>query len=402
MKLKPYPKYKDSGVQWIEEVPEGWEVKKIKFMDFVVMGQSPDSEDYNYENKGYPFLQGNAEFTELNPKPVVWCETIRKIAIEQDILLSVRAPIGAINIADRKYGIGRGLCAIRSKKSFYKFLFYQLLVREADLNSIGTGSTYSAISTEDVNNIILLFPPKSEQLQISQYLDSKTSQINQTIERDRQLIDLLKEKRSALIGNIILDEKIPRIRLQHIAKNILRPIPEGEKESYTPLGLYNWGRGIFHKSLTEEEELGDSKFFFVKEGDLIISGQFAWEGAVSIAGQTEEGCVVSHRFHIINGISHLINNEYLWALFTSDLGDFLLNQCSVGSAGRNRPLNINLLMKEKIPVPSLKVQEMIKKMVHQEKELKELIKKLNILFEEFKKSLIHHVVTGKVDVREAA
>ena len=96
-----------------------------------------------------------------------------------------------------------------------------------------------------------------------------------------------------------------------------------------------------------------------------------------------------------------INNEYLWALFTSDFGDFLLNQCSVGSAGRNRPLNINLLMKEKIPVPSLKVQERIKEIVQKEKEIKEKIKRLNILFEEYKKSLIHHVVTGKVDVRGA-
>src|SRR3989344_3631310 len=115
MKLKPYPKYKESGVQWIGEIPEVWEVHKIKFKETVIMGQSPDSEDYNYENRGHPFLQGNAEFTELNPNPIIWCEMCNKFSQKNDILLSVRAPVGALNISDKKYGIGRGLCAIRCK-----------------------------------------------------------------------------------------------------------------------------------------------------------------------------------------------------------------------------------------------------------------------------------------------
>src|SRR3989344_2700082 len=203
MKLKQYQKYKESNVEWLGKVPEEWEVRKLKFIDSVIMGQSPDSEDYNYECTGLPFLQGNAEFTDLNPKPVVWCEKVRKIAIENDILISVRAPIGAINIADRTYGIGRGLCAIRCKKSEYKFMFYQLLVRGQDLNSIGTGSTYTAISTDDVNNILLLLPKKTEQTQIVAYLDKATSKIDEAVKKIEIRIELLEEYKKSLIHNVV-------------------------------------------------------------------------------------------------------------------------------------------------------------------------------------------------------
>jgi len=104
--MKPYLKYKDSGIEWIGEIPEQWEVTKLKYSDKVIMGQPPNSDDYNDTNKGLPFLQGNADFKTLFPKPKVWCETANKIAEKEDVLLSVRAPIGAVNIADQSYGIG--------------------------------------------------------------------------------------------------------------------------------------------------------------------------------------------------------------------------------------------------------------------------------------------------------
>ncbi|OIO72903.1 MAG: hypothetical protein AUJ85_09055 [Elusimicrobia bacterium CG1_02_37_114] len=113
--MKPYPTYKDSGIEWIGEIPKDWEVKKLKYFDSVIMGQSPDSEDCNKDRIGISFLQGNADFSSTNPIPSVWCEKPNKTAEEDDILLSVREPVGAVNIAEQTYGIGRGLCAIRPK-----------------------------------------------------------------------------------------------------------------------------------------------------------------------------------------------------------------------------------------------------------------------------------------------
>ena len=102
--MKRYERYKPSGIEWIGEIPDHWEEKRLKYSDNVIMGQSPSSSDYNMNENGFPFLQGNAEFGNISPTPKIWCETSTKIAQENDVLLSVRAPIGAVNIADQRYG----------------------------------------------------------------------------------------------------------------------------------------------------------------------------------------------------------------------------------------------------------------------------------------------------------
>ena len=153
--MKRYVAYKDSCIEWIGEIPENWEVIRLKYSDDLIMGQSPSSDDYiNYE-KGIPFLQGNADFTSISPQPKIWCETANKIAKKDDVLLSVRAPVGAVNIADQEYGIGRGLCAIRVKNSLPNFLYFLALSLNDELNKIGTGSTYIAISIDDIRNVFI-------------------------------------------------------------------------------------------------------------------------------------------------------------------------------------------------------------------------------------------------------
>lgn len=196
-------KLKESGIDWIGQIPEHWEVKRLKDVDLVIMGQSPKSDDYNFEFKGFPFLQGNAEFGPLHPNPSVWCEVANKVIEINDILLSVRAPIGAVNIANRKYGIGRGLCAIRAKKSNNKFLYYNFIARNADLNSIGTGTTYIAISLRDVINLSLAFPPSTEQGKIANYLDQKTQTIDKIVSNIQSQITTLKELRKTLINDVV-------------------------------------------------------------------------------------------------------------------------------------------------------------------------------------------------------
>ncbi len=91
----------------------------------IIMGQSPPSSAYNSKREGLPFFQGKAEFTELHPVAVKWCSESKKIAEANDVLLSVRAPVGTTNIADQKCCIGRGLAALRYVHC-YKFLFYYL------------------------------------------------------------------------------------------------------------------------------------------------------------------------------------------------------------------------------------------------------------------------------------
>lgn len=120
----------------------------LKDVCCINMGQSPDSKSYNDSKEGIPFFQGNADFGERYPITRVWCNAPTKIAEKDDILISVRAPIGALNYAKETCCIGRGLAAITPNKTKVstEFIFWLLKEKNNELNRLGTGSTFKAIS----------------------------------------------------------------------------------------------------------------------------------------------------------------------------------------------------------------------------------------------------------------
>ena len=150
-----------------------WEYKKLSDVSDIIMGQSPSSDSYNEDGKGLPFYQGNADFGELYPTARVYCDAPSREADTDDILMSVRAPIGAINIANEHCCIGRGLCAIRPipKVSDKMFLFYFLRAKNVFLNSQGTGSTFKSISKKVVYDLDIPMPSFADQQRIVAELD---------------------------------------------------------------------------------------------------------------------------------------------------------------------------------------------------------------------------------------
>ena len=212
-RFRPYPEYKDSGIEWLGEIPAHWEVKRVKFVTQTVAGQSPPSAAVTDGMNGLPFLQGNAEFGPLHPTPHQVCDSAPKRAKPGDILLSVRAPVGATNIADQPYGIGRGLCAIRPAAWIDRsFCFYDVMGVRPVLNAVITGSTYDAVTASNVADLPMLLPYKSEQRAIAAFLDSETAKIDALVARKERLIELLQEKRTALITRAVtrgLDPNVP-------------------------------------------------------------------------------------------------------------------------------------------------------------------------------------------------
>lgn len=133
------------------------------------MGQSPDSSTYNDNGEGIPFYQGNADFGEIHPITAHWCTSPTKLAEDGDILISVRAPIGALNIATEKCCIGRGLAAITvdSENVIRDYIWYMLKSRVTMLQAMGTGSTFKAINKNVLNDMQFLMPTLEEQNQIA-------------------------------------------------------------------------------------------------------------------------------------------------------------------------------------------------------------------------------------------
>jgi len=142
-------------------IPKGWEVKKLGEMCDVLMGQSPKSEFYNEMGEGLPFHQGVTDFGQRFPTERVYCTIQKRIAEDGDILFSVRAPVGRINVANKRIVIGRGLSAIRSKNENQAFILQQLKDKFQREDTMGSGTIFNAITKADLLNVQLLEPPKS-------------------------------------------------------------------------------------------------------------------------------------------------------------------------------------------------------------------------------------------------
>ena len=201
----PYPVMKGSGVEWLGKVPVHWEMRRLKNVAGLVMGQSPSSEECSAERVGLPFLQGCAEFGSKHPRPVQFCLAPAKVSPPGAILISVRAPVGRLNVADQRYGIGRGLCAIVPRLPFLAptFCRYSLGSSTSGLALQSTGSTYDAVSVGDVACLPLVVPPISEQTAIVRYLDHVDRRIQRYVRAKQKLIALLEEQKQAVIHQAV-------------------------------------------------------------------------------------------------------------------------------------------------------------------------------------------------------
>ena len=142
-------------------LPEGWEVRKLGDACTVVMGQSPKSEYYNDKGEGLPFHQGVKDFGPRFPTDRLYCTMENRVAEAGDILFSVRAPVGRINLTAKKMVIGRGLSAIRSMSGNQAFTFQQLRDAFEEEDSIGGGTIFKAVTKSDMLGIKLIQPEDS-------------------------------------------------------------------------------------------------------------------------------------------------------------------------------------------------------------------------------------------------
>ena len=172
----------------------------LKEVCSIKMGQSPASDSYNDNGEGIPFFQGNADFGERYPVARQWCSAPIKMAEPEDILISVRAPIGALNYAKEECCIGRGLAALTPNKSKIspEFMFWLLKGKTAELNSKGTGSTFKAISRKVLEEILVPDIGIDQQAEYSAILEK----INGIIQLRKQELQKLDELIKARLNKI--------------------------------------------------------------------------------------------------------------------------------------------------------------------------------------------------------
>jgi len=183
----------------IGALPTDWEIEPLSEISKIIPGNSPPSSTYNDTGEGLPFFQGNSEFGYLHPEEDTWCSDPRKKAQVNDILISIRAPVGDLNIADRNCCIGRGLAAIRPSRINGLYLYYHFAERQGWLSRLATGSTFKSITKGDLQHLDVPLPPSEQQQKIASVLYN----VDQAIQKTDEIIDQTEKVQKGLLQDLV-------------------------------------------------------------------------------------------------------------------------------------------------------------------------------------------------------
>ena len=204
--LNPNVKMKDSGVEWIGEIPEHWEIKKLKHLCEITYGISPPDTTYNDEGIGVELINGPVEYSETDfgyTRSLKWTTEPKKFCKKGSLLFCLRgSTTGRMNITHKDVSIGRGVCSINSKGNQW-FMIYSMFIIRIYIQKLISGSTFPSVVKDDVDNYQICNPSIQEQDDIVEYLNSKTKEIDDLVQFEQRKIEILKEYRQSLISEVI-------------------------------------------------------------------------------------------------------------------------------------------------------------------------------------------------------
>jgi len=404
----------------IGKIPEDWEVVRLGDVAEIIMGQAPPSYTYNKERIGLPFLQGKAEFGKIYPSPLFYCSKPIKIAELNDILLSVRAPVGAVNISPFKCCIGRGLAAIRAKsdKLHYMFLFYYLKFNGKKFEAISSGSTFKAIKKEDIENYLIPLPPLEEQRKISEILstvDNAIQKVDEAIVKTEKLKKgLMQELLTRGVGHTeFKDTEIGRIpkEWEVVRLGELVEIQSGKYFAYSEfcesgikcLKIDNVGFGeILWETTTflPEKYLDKYSELVLGVGDIVLAlNRPIIDGKLKI-GILSEADVPSILYQRVGRFIFKSEKIYRYFMFYLLMGEYFKKELSKLLIGTDQPyIRTPVLLKIKVPLPPLEEQQKIAEILSTVDKKLELERKRKEKLERIKKGLMNDLLTGRRRVK---
>lgn len=342
------------------------------------MGQSPSSDSYNDNGEGIPFFQGNADFGERYPVARKWCSAPMKIAEPENILISVRAPIGALNYAKEKCCIGRGLAALTPNKSIIlpEFMFWLLKEKNAELNSKGTGSTFKAIGRKVLEEILVPDIGIEQQAEYSAILEKINGIIQFRKQELQKLDDLIRARFIEMFGDPIHNPKGWDTSLVEDVvaneKNALKAGPFGstlKKEYYVESGYKIYGQEqvisgdhTIGNYYIDEERYRALENCAVQAGDVLISLVGTYGKLLIIPDEFEPG-IINPRLMKITFDKNKVNPLYFKFFFQSESLKRALSANTHG--GTMDILNLGIVRKISMPIPPLKLQNKFVSFVEQ-------------------------------------
>jgi len=437
-KRVPYPAYKPSGVEWLGDVPEYWEVKALKRTFKTLNGATPRSGDPEYWDGDIlwatPDDLGSLNGSTLTAtRRMITQEGYEScgvsLAPEGSLVLSTRAPIGHLAIAGVRLCTNQGCRSLVFRNDDDRhFFFYQIIAARPELQSLGQGSTFTELSRDRLTSVHLVTPPLVEQRSIAAFLDRETARIDALIEKKQRQIELLQEKRSALISHAVtkgLDPnapmkdsgiewlgEIPRHwEVKRLRFLVSEPLKYGANES-AELDDPTLPRYIRITDVDENGRLREDTFkslpedvarpYLLKDGDLLLARSGATVGKSfyyepSWGRAAYAGYLIRARFNparmMPRFVNYFTNSQQYWQW----LGSSFI-QATIQNVSAEKYANLV------VPVPPVEEQAQIVSYLDGKwKRLNDLLEKVSASIGqlmEYRTALISAAVTGKIDVRK--
>lgn len=409
---KNRPGYKKTTVGWI---PENWEVYRINEVGKVQAGRQRSPHFTKGELRPYlrvaNIYDGYIDTADVLSMAFTEDEFDRYRLLDGDILLNEGQSLELVGRCAKYTGTPPNCCFQNTLIRFrpnglmtddFSQILFTYLQKSGAFSKIASQTTSIAhLGVSRFASLRIPVPTICAQKKIAKIIGDWDTAINQT----RKIISTKRNRKKALVQKMLGGKKLKNgfqcekwdfLPLEAILSPVSRPLPKPSK-SYRAIGLRSHGKGTFHRTVEEPEKVAMETLYRIKRNDIIVNITFAWEGAIAIAGEADEGGLVSHRFPTYrikeNAELSFLRQLILTKRFVWDLG-----LISPGGAGRNRVLSKTDFLKLKVHVPSKVVQQKIGKILSSvDQEIKSLEEKLSNL-EKQKRGLMQKLLTGEVRV----
>lgn len=349
-----------------EGYTEDWEQRELGNVCKITMGQSPDGSTYSDTPSDFILVQGNADLKDGWVCPRIWTTQKTKTADAGDLIMSVRAPAGAMGKTAYDVVLGRGVAGIKGNE-----LIYQLLVKmdsEGYWKKLAAGSTFESINSDTITNAEIVIPQDIEEQEtigtyfrnLDHLITLHQSNYEKMISTKKSMLDRLFPQGEAKVPAIRFEgfeddwEKKP---LSAIVIPYSDPV-EVPHNGYERLGIRSHGKGVFHEYVEAGKEITTAQLHRVAAHNFIVNITFAWEHAVAVTSDEDAGKLVSHRFPQFSMADGIYDQFLKYMILDARFHHHLLLS-SPGGAGRNRVLKIPEMLEYEMRIPDIEEQKQI-------------------------------------------
>jgi len=436
--IKHYPRYKESGVDWLREIPNHWEFKRAKYIFDEVKEFSEDGSETLLSVSEYYGIAPRETVIEegdyiSRANTLIGYKKCNKNDLIINIMLAWKRGLGVTDwdgIVSPAYCVFRNNLGIGNPKYLHYLLRTDIYISEFKRNSTGVIDSRLRLYPDEFMRIFVILPPLSEQRQIAGYLDYKTRQIDIVIEKKQKLIDLLKEKRTTIINEAVckgIDLNIPMknsnnkvivsipkhwkiIKFNYIAKKISVGFVGPIEKYYTNKNgvmLLKTGNIGLNKIIIDNISYVTKEFHEINVKSQLFPGNIiiARHGESGKAAVIPETITEANCLNVVILRKSNLMNEYFYSyLLNADRYRQYLKSVQGGSV--QGVINTRDIMELRVVFPPIKEQDEIVTYINQkikkiEKHISIIKRQINFL-KEYRTALISNVVTGKLDVREEA